>query len=45
VKFLGVATREQVEELSKELEKVLNRLEGRSTRMRHARRGQTDPKA
>jgi len=45
VSFLGVATREQVEELSKEIEKVLRRLEGKGARASHAKRGHPAPGA
>ncbi len=43
VSFLGVATREQVEELSREIEKVLARLEGRSAG--RGKRGHPAPRA
>ncbi len=39
VGFLGVATREQVEELSREIEKVLARLEGKGTGAGRVTRG------
>ena len=42
VAFLGVATREQVEELSKELERLARRLE-RSERGRRAKKAKTTP--
>lgn len=45
VSFLGVATREQVEELSREIEKVLRRLEGKGARGGHAKRGHPAPGA
>jgi hypothetical protein len=45
VGFLGVATREQVEELSREIEKVLRRLEGKGTRAGHVKRGHPAPGA
>jgi len=45
VGFLGVATREQVEELSREIEKVLRRLEAKGTRSGHVKRGHPAPGA
>jgi len=45
VSFLGVATREQVEELSREIEKVLRRLEGKDARAGHVKRGHPAPGA
>lgn len=45
VSFLGVATREQVEELSREIEKVLARLEGKGTGAGRAKRGHPAPRA
>ncbi len=45
VGFLGVATREQVEELSREIEKVLARLEGRGAGAGRVKRGHPGPRA
>jgi hypothetical protein len=40
VSFLGVATREQVEELSKELDRLARRIDGDKRRAKKAKNGE-----